>query len=1317
MRRRSSRVWRRVAAAAVVCAAGSGVVGGTNAARGQVGLWLARQPGRVERIEVASQEITLPLDALRSARAVWFRVGDASGRDRVTSARVDDADAGVLAVDRPGTVIAGETVGYAWVRPIGVGVATLRLGDATIRVRVVESAKVEEGLTLAPRILAPSAGAAVWGRMQVSVRAWREPVGADGSERPMTLRLAVPDGLGGEKQLEPVWMTGTDAGPVVLASFSVDFDALPPGSCTLRAVRTLADGSERESGAASVRIVRPSTEDLIDGECETDYGLMALRQIGPPVAPRSERDPAASGGRFFSNAGADPRFRFPVNVPSERGAGWYQIVLTAAGDPAAGAMPAVGLRLDEAERLMAAGQIAQPGWHRMAIGTPVRLEPGLRVLRCDFANDFSLRGADRNLRMDRIEVLRVADVDARDGGATDAGGTMMAGDGDAMQATAMMASGGGAGAGGGGGGGDAMSSMMAGESGGGSADLGWPATANAAVRPPVRIAFERPLDGLWVQGESEIRGFVAFEGQNAKSPRTPPRVDLIINGRTVASQRTDAPRFTLTPDAWRAGANSVQMRATGASGWSTATVAQTVFHDSVHTDAAQRASSRITIHEPGWFGLKRGQWKDNQGGEGKWSAPLASSSQILLELPEGLSGEFDLLLESRAPSGGQAVALSVIDGGLDGTNLPPTPVATLKGGVPNWYGTHRITDRSAPGVRLGEGKKTLLIAVPPRSGKWESGKGDKNALWIQAVRLVQRPESRDVAGPAASVLYPQNGAAMFDADALVIRSSDAASAIKSAEVVIDGTPTGLSFDLSRSFGLGDTVLPVVLRDVAPGEHVLSARISDDAGNVTSTEPRSVIVLAAAPEGGTTYTRSVAVLDRLAFGPDQRELAAILALGVRGYVEDRLGLASGSRRVDGDDPALALGQARFPNARSGYDVPRRALQQAISAGNPVRARFTLWAENHFSTWIRKDESYRKADEHDRFSMLGIARFYDLLRASSTSPAMLRYLDQERSFAGRLNENYAREILELHTVGVHGGYSQEDVTNLAHVLTGWTTSRQALAAIPEASPDEDWLAEDFSYEPAAAATLKEPRTVLGCRFGAEPADRRHERVLAALEVLDAHPSTARYICHKLVEHYVGPTDDDRLIDDLASVFSRTGGDLREVILALAEHPAFRAAAVTRSRLAHPVDFGVRLCRVANWNAPWDVGDYLGNAGKGLFDRPTPDGYPESDKDAMDSNALLQRWRLAAKADGAIADLVPPSMRYTERPIAEADAQRIIDVIAVRLTGATLSAASNAAAIEMLRSTEPVLPARPEDLSRDGRIRTVGAFIAQLPEGSVR
>ena len=102
---------------------------------------------------------------------------------------------------------------------------------------------------------------------------------------------------------------------------------------------------------------------------------------------------------------------------------------------------------------------------------------------------------------------------------------------------------------------------------------------------------------------------------------------------------------------------------------------------------------------------------------------------------------------------------------------------------------------------------------------------------------------------------------------------------------------------------------------------------------------------------------------------------------------------------------------------------------------------MWAENHFSTWMNKDGSQAKAQEHASFVQLGTAPFFDLLFNSSTSPAMLVYLDQRYSYAHRLNENYAREIMELHTLGVKGGYTQKDVTTLADLLTGWTLADEA------------------------------------------------------------------------------------------------------------------------------------------------------------------------------------------------------------------------------------------------------------------------------------
>ena len=449
-----------------------------------------------------------------------------------------------------------------------------------------------------------------------------------------------------------------------------------------------------------------------------------------------------------------------------------------------------------------------------------------------------------------------------------------------------------------------------------------------------------------------------------------------------------------------------------------------------------------------------------------------------------------------------------------------------------------------------------------------------------------------------------------------------------------------------------------------------------------------------PAEGTIYDRAVMLLDRFAYGPDPTELGEILRLGADAYLQQRLDAGVGDDLSD--DAACDLAAVRLTNPRSGYDVARRAIQQAIATGNPVRNRFTLWAENHFSTWVRKDEAWRKQDEHERFSDLGIARFYDLLAASATSPAMLRYLDQERSFAGRLNENYAREIMELHTLGVHGGYSQQDVTNLAHVLTGWTTARTALAAMPDATPDEDGLTDDFRFEPVLAENLSEFRDVFGYRFTHSSKQDTHERVLLALELLAAHPSTARFVCTKLANHYVGVPETmahPELIDDLASTFTRSGGDMRQVLLTLSHHPAFWQAATAR-RLSHPTDYAFRLARTSGWMNPHEIGNFLDSSGRGFFERSTPDGYPELDSESMDSNVLLQRWKLAGKADYAMADGIPPSIRWTDQPIDAELGQRIVDILAIRLTGRLLGEESNTQALQVLVDAQPDLPARPED-----------------------
>jgi uncharacterized protein (DUF1800 family) len=367
---------------------------------------------------------------------------------------------------------------------------------------------------------------------------------------------------------------------------------------------------------------------------------------------------------------------------------------------------------------------------------------------------------------------------------------------------------------------------------------------------------------------------------------------------------------------------------------------------------------------------------------------------------------------------------------------------------------------------------------------------------------------------------------------------------------------------------------------------------------------------------------------------------------------------------------------------------------------------LWSQNHFSTYIRKTEGRRKSDEHEAFAALGVAPFVDLLRASATSPAMLRYLDQERSYARRINENYAREIMELHTLGVHGGYSQADVTALACILTGWSTAGHADG---RTGPGGEGVAvERFRFDPR----LSDPsaQTVLGFAFPESPARDRYARVDTALELLASHPATASFVCRKLAEHYCSTPAPDDLVEDLASTFVRTSGEMQAVMRDMAQHPAFWREAAER-RIAHPLDFGVRMARVTGETNAHAVGEFLQSSGQGLFERPTPDGYPEDDADSMSSNAMLQRWKLARRAEWQLASFVPGELRYVDRKReapTDDETQRIIDLVALRLTGRVLSERSFIAARDVLSGTSG---------QRDERVRAVATFIGQLPEAGTK
>lgn len=565
--------------------------------------------------------------------------------------------------------------------------------------------------------------------------------------------------------------------------------------------------------------------------------------------------------------------------------------------------------------------------------------------------------------------------------------------------------------------------------------------------------------------------------------------------------------------------------------------------------------------------------------------------------------------------------------------------------------------------------------------------------------VLWRAEKLRESAAAVAIAYPAPDQVIGVAEGVIARVAGARELPAWAELLFDGEPLGPRLvDPDPGAPL---FFPLPLDALAPGAHALTVRVMPAGKDKVALEsaPRAVVLRPAdadTPPG--RFARAIRLLDRFGFGAEPAEIARLLEVGEDRWLDERL-----SDSVEpAESSAWIAASSLFPPMRKddAATIPR-ALTGLLLERNPVRLRFTLWAENHFSTWIQKTGARAKWLEHRMFSRLGVAPFGELLLASATSPAMLQYLDQQKSLAGRLNENYARELLELHTVGVHAGYTQDDVTHLASVLTGWMTAEESTPD-PARGPA---IERGFRFDPV----LNEgsAQRVFGVAYRVATPAERFDRVRFALEVLAAHPATARFICHKLAAQYVAAEPADALIEALARVFLASGGDLRAVLREIPRRAEFWQAP---PRMTTPLDFALRLARVSGSRQPGPLNDFLRRSGAGLFDRPSPDGYPESDAAYADTQALTQRWRFAQNFALPALDRGDDTALSPRHPaVLRAERDAALQLAASRLTGRPLAGASLTAAREML-----VL--RPGE-RRSEYVRRAAQIIAQLPEVEFR
>ena len=400
-----------------------------------------------------------------------------------------------------------------------------------------------------------------------------------------------------------------------------------------------------------------------------------------------------------------------------------------------------------------------------------------------------------------------------------------------------------------------------------------------------------------------------------------------------------------------------------------------------------------------------------------------------------------------------------------------------------------------------------------------------------------------------------------------------------------------------------------------------------------------------------------VLNRLTFGVRPGDHARVTAMGVKAFIEEQLApgkiedwicervirhefdsLADPEgtifpRKGDASDPLQQLFPAmkdRGARVSHLYEFKDKVLLDDLTRATVLRAVLSerqlyevmvqFWTD-HFNIDPSKAEAkwLKAADDRDVIRAHALGNFREMLRASAVSPAMLWYLDGRANRRvkpeDKPNENYGRELLELHTLGVHGGYTQQDVMEVARCLTGWTV-RDKKKFFKGRVEFHAWEHDDGA------------KRVLGVDIPAGLGARDLDRVL---EIVVAHPSTAKHVAWKLCRRFIADEPPAAAVAATAAAFAQSGGDVKATLRALFAADEFWQREVRGGKFKRPFHFVVSALRATNaeTDAAKPVVDYLVRMGHAPFRYATPDGYPEEATHWQSS--LLWRWNFASSLAG--------------------------------------------------------------------------------------
>jgi uncharacterized protein (DUF1800 family) len=422
--------------------------------------------------------------------------------------------------------------------------------------------------------------------------------------------------------------------------------------------------------------------------------------------------------------------------------------------------------------------------------------------------------------------------------------------------------------------------------------------------------------------------------------------------------------------------------------------------------------------------------------------------------------------------------------------------------------------------------------------------------------------------------------------------------------------------------------------------------------------------------------------------------------------------------------------------SALENPERVVNEELASQRLVRDIYSnsqlqevmtdFWL-NHFNVYLHKNEAtpyYLVSYERDVIRPRSLGKFEDLLEATAHSPAMLLYLDNSSSMGPDspaaeknrlrdarnpnakkkapegLNENYARELMELHTLGVNGGYTQADVTQVARVLTGWTVDRPQRGG--------DFKFDQNRHEPGTKKVLGKKIKENGEKEGRE-----------LLHMLATRPATAQFISRKLAIRFVGDEPPQSLVDHMAKSYLHSGGDISAVLTTLFHSPEFWADGAYRAKVKTPIEYVVSAARASNANTDnmLPLVNALRDMGMPLYGAIPPTGYKWDSSTWVSTGALVNRMNFALtltsnRLPGITYTWSAPTVAVTTPSIGQTNDSASAATIGNGPAAATTSAPLPAPAVEEQR-LESLLIAG--GISESTRTAVLQQFETQLPQAT--